>query len=310
VSSLSAALAFSLGGDDSEVGEAVVTIDHVRTGLSRLCLQFRSANPMDAPEERTNMEKLLACLLAPFDELEVAFQQLIQLRDIYTAAGVYLDSIGNLVQQARNGLGDDDYRRFLFARIRTNRSDGRRETLITIARLILNDTAARVVVNNQGPAAVVVRIESSLIPDALAAILIGFLTEAVGAGIGMMLESSPDTLADQFALPLAAFATAGAYTAGQTTITVDDASAFPAIGTLIIDEGTAAEESVDYAGTTATTFALSSALLHNHPIRTAVTLDEPSTGKGCGDVTEAGENLTAYSDVGLIGGTLIDARIT
>jgi hypothetical protein len=300
-------LALPLGGDAEAATEAVVLIDHVRTALGRLPMQWRSAAPMEEPELRTNVEKYLAVLIAPFNDIELALQQLIQLRDIYTATGIYLDSIGELVGQLRNGLGDSDYRRHLFARIRTNRSNGRRKDLIAIAKLILNEATSRVVVETVGPASVTVRIEGVTVPDALASILITFLAEAAAAGVRLLLESSPEPLADQFACPLAAFATAGAYTAGQTTITVDSTSGFPVIGTLIIDEGLAAEETVEYAGTTATTFTLLDPLVNAHTIRAAVVLDEPSTGQGFGDEAE-GENLVAYSDIGSTGGTLIDVR--
>ena len=308
MSSLSTELVFFLGGDDSDVAEAVVTVDHVRTGLSRLCLQFRSANPMDEPEQRTNMEKLLAVLLAQFNDLELALQQLIQLRGLPTATGIYLDEIGKLLDQPRGELVDEDYRRYLFARVATNKARGRRRNLIKVAKLILNDSSARIVITTSGPAAFLVQIESTLVPDALAAVLLDFLAAATAAGIRLGLLSSPDLLADQFALGTAAYATAGGYTAGQGTITVDDTSNFPVIGSLIVDEGTANEEEIDYAGTTATTFTLLSPLVNNHVIRTAVALVEPSTGKGLGDVTEAGENLVPYSDVGTNGGTFIDFR--
>lgn len=307
MSSLSTELVFALGGDEDAPLQAIVTIDHVRTGLSRLCLQFRSSNPMEEPEQRTNMEKLLACLLAPFDDLELALQQVLQLRSIYTARGIYQDQIGKLVGQPRNGLGDDDYRRFLFARIKTNRSNGRRATLIQIAKLLLNDSAAHVVIENAGSANAVIRIDGGVVSNALAAILLDFLQTAAPAGVRVIFESSPDVLADQFAFPAAAFATAGAYTAGQTTIAVNSTAGFPTTGSLVIDEGTGNEEQVDYAGTTATTFSLSTPLTDNHAIRAAVALVEPATGQGFGTVAE-GENLVPYSNVGTIGGTLIDAR--
>lgn len=307
MSSISTELVFLLGGDDTDATEVVVTVDHVRTGLSRLRLQFRSSNPMDDVAGRTNMEKFLAALLAPLNDVELALQQLLQLRGLPTATGIRLDSIGALLNQPRGELGDEDFRRYLFARIATNKSSGARETLIKIAKLIIDDVSSRIVVETLGPASAVVRIEGVLIPDALAAIVLSFLSEAVAAGVRLSLESSPDLLADQFAFSLAAYATAGTYTIGQTTITVDSTAGFPATGALIINEGTPVEESVEYAGTTATTFTLLTPLVSNHTIRTAVVLDEPSTGKGFGNFTE-GEDLVAYSNVGTTGGTLADIR--
>lgn len=306
MSSLATPLAFSLGADDGAVVEAVVTVDHVRNGLSRLCLQFRSAAPFEDPANRTNMEKLLAVLLSPFQELEVAFQQLLQLRSIYVAVGIYLDAIGKLIGQARDGLADEDYRRFLFARIATNRSDGRRRTIIKIAKLVLNDVTGRIVVRTQGPAAYTVQIENSLVTDGLAAILLSFLAEATAAGHRMTLLSSPDAGADQFACACSAFPPSP-LTAGATSITVGSTAGFPQIGQLTIDTGLAVEETVGYAGATATTFTLAAPLAHNHLAGCDVQLVEPAAGKGLGDSTE-GTNLVAYSIVGSTGGSLIDAR--
>jgi hypothetical protein len=299
-------LALPLGGDADAAAEAVVLIDHVRTALGRLPMQWRSAAPMEEPELRTNVEKYLAVLIAPFNDIELALQQLIQLRDIYTATGIYLDSIGKLVGQGRNGLGDSDYRRHLFARIRTNRSAGKRKDLIAIAKLILNEDTSRVVVETVGPASVTVRIEDVTVPDALAPILITFLAEAAAAGVRLLLESSPEPLADQFACPLSAFVSSAA-SPTDTTLTVTSTAGFPVVGEIEIDVGTADEETVEYAGLTATSFTLVDPLAFAHGLRTAVSLVEPSTGQGFGDEAE-GENLVAYSDVGTIGGTLIDVR--
>jgi hypothetical protein len=306
MSSLSTPLTFFLGADDDTVATAVVTVDHVRNGLARLCLQFRSARPMDAPEERTNMEKLLAVLLRPFNDLELALQQLIQLRSLPIAVGIQLDVIGDLLGQKRAGLADEDYRRYLFARIATNRAAGRRRDLIKIAKLILNDVSSRVVITNLGPAAATVQIESSLLTDGLAAILLSFLASAAAAGVRLTLLTSPDALADQFAFSCSAFPPSP-LTSGATAITVDSTADFPPIGSLVIDTGLAVEETVGYAGTTATSFTLLAPLAHNHLAHCDVQLIEPATGKGFGDSTE-GTNLVPYSIVGTTGGTLIDAR--
>lgn len=51
--------------------------------------------------------------------------------------GNILDGIGKLVGQPRNAQVDSDYINFCRARIRTNRSDGRRETLIALSNLLM-----------------------------------------------------------------------------------------------------------------------------------------------------------------------------
>lgn len=305
-------LAFSLsaplgGGSGSTVTTAIVTVDHVRVGLSRLALQFRSAAPMEQPELRTNMEKFLASLLTPFNDLELALQQLLQLRGLYVAVDSALDDIGNLVGQDRGSLGDDDYRRYLFARIATNRSDGKRRSLIKIARLILNDSAAVIEVEALGNATVTVRILSATIADVLAGILVSFLREAPAAGVRLLLESSADTLPASFAFSLSTQAP-GALTSTATSVVVLDTSTFPPLGSIVIDAGLAVAETVTYSITSSTVFHVS-ALAHNHTSGADVQLVEPSTGLGFGDSTEAGQpTLIPYNPTGTSGGTLADVR--
>lgn len=289
--------------------DVVVTRDLVAIGLSRLLSQFRSAQPMDNPAGRTNIEKLTAVLLAPVLELEVVFQQLIQLRSVYTAVGATLALIGRLVGQLNNGQDDDTYRRFVIARIATNFSNGTRETMIRIAQLILNDANAKVVVNNLGPAASSVRIDGSPVTDTLASILISFLRQAANVGIQINLQSSPNPIADQFALGRTAYAAIDIAT-GANTIVVESTVGFPASGTLDIDFGLGVQEQVSYRLLDDVSFTLRAPTGNDHAIRAAVQLVDPSTGKGLGTIFDAGQpSLVPYANVGTIGGTLIDQRI-
>src|SRR5687768_3990656 len=110
-------------------------------------------------EGNTN-EKLLAVLATPFQSLESALQQLLTERSIDTAIGAQLDVIGRVVGQKRNGMSDDDYRRYCRARIATNRANGTVENLITITDLIIYDDDAVYEVESQGIATVVVRVQN------------------------------------------------------------------------------------------------------------------------------------------------------
>jgi hypothetical protein len=56
--------------------------------------------------------------------------------DLDQAQGVWLDFLGNFVGELRAGANDADYRTFLQARIIANRSQGRIEDLIAVARKI------------------------------------------------------------------------------------------------------------------------------------------------------------------------------
>src|SRR5581483_11861886 len=57
------------------------------------------------------------------------------------ATGDLLDKLGKLVGQDRGGQLDPQYQILITARIKTNRSSGRREELITIASLLVPGTA-------------------------------------------------------------------------------------------------------------------------------------------------------------------------
>ncbi len=57
---------------------------------------------------------------------------------IADAVGAQLDVLGDVVGQKRQGMVDDEYRSFIYARIKVNRSDGKLEQLLEILSLILN----------------------------------------------------------------------------------------------------------------------------------------------------------------------------
>jgi hypothetical protein len=146
--------------------------------------------------EGSNTEKIVALLATPFQSLENALQQLLFERSIDTAVGEQLNVIGRLVGQPRNGLGDDDYRRYCRARVATNRANGTYENLITVTDLIVYDDDAYYELERQNHATVVVRINNFQMSEALADILISFLKDTVSAGVRVILEyldSPPDT---------------------------------------------------------------------------------------------------------------------
>jgi hypothetical protein len=155
--------------------------DHVADALERLPEQFRSDE---------NVIALLTALVRPAQELETALQALLLERSVSTAEGTQLDIIGKLVNQSRNGLADDVYRRYIRARIKANRSNGTVEDLIRVAVLVIDDVDARIVVDQQGTAGVVVQVADITVDDDLADAIILFLRLAVSAGVRVILESS------------------------------------------------------------------------------------------------------------------------
>lgn len=145
-----------------------------------------------------NIEKLVATLATPFQSIENMLQQLLTERSIDTAVGAQLDVIGKIVGQPRNGLSDDDYRRYCRARIAVNNSNGVTENLITVTDLIVYDDDAYYEIDNQGIATVVLRIQNLSITEELADIIISFLQDTVSAGVRVILEYFETTPGNTF----------------------------------------------------------------------------------------------------------------
>lgn len=136
-----------------------------------------------------NIERLVSALAQPFQDLEVAFQQMLQFGQVGTAFGVGLDRLGAIVGQGRNGLFDDAYARAIATRIVTNRSGGGVEDLIAIAKLFLGTSlVGAIVVKNEGTATVRVSIVGGALNDTLAAQLYVFLRAGASAGVRIVLE--------------------------------------------------------------------------------------------------------------------------
>lgn len=148
--------------------------------------------------EGNKNEKLIANLATPFQSIETALQQLLTERSIDTAIGAQLDVIGRLVGQPRNGLDDETYRRYCRARIATNKSNGTIENLITVTELIVYDDDGYYEIDNQGVAAVVVRVQNLSITEELADVLIAFLKDTVSAGVRVILEYFETTPGNTF----------------------------------------------------------------------------------------------------------------
>lgn len=159
-------------------------LDHEARALARLPQQHVG---------KVGIAALVVALVAPVQEIEDALWQLLTERTVYTATGATLDAIGRLVGELRAGQDDDDYRRFVVARLFVNRSGGRVEDLIRVADLILHDVDARIEIEDVYPAAVFMRITSAQIDDDVAATLTRFLRKAKAAGVRLnVLTQSVD----------------------------------------------------------------------------------------------------------------------
>jgi hypothetical protein len=71
--------------------------------------------------------------------METVLNNMLALRGIYTAEGVNLDRIGQIVGQDRGGETDARYRELIVGKIAENNSDGTAKELLTIVEIILGD---------------------------------------------------------------------------------------------------------------------------------------------------------------------------
>lgn len=172
------------GGSEAPIGTVVATgkIDHAAAALKRLPQQFKG---------KPQIEALLKILVKPAQELEDVFWTLAYERTIAKAVELGLDSIldlvGKLVGEPRDGKVNADYARFINARIVARRSSGLTETLIKVSKLVINDPAATIYVQNRGNATVEVAVTGIALDDSIAAILIKFLRASVSAGVRVLL---------------------------------------------------------------------------------------------------------------------------
>lgn len=162
---------------------------HATEALDRLCELFKV---------QPNVRALITVWCRPVQAFEEVLYQVLTERTVDLAVGVQLDMLGVIVGQPRGGLVDDDYRRYIRARIRVNRSSGTIDELIVIARLIVNDEDATIWLEPSYPAACVMHIQGIPVDDAIATALVVFLRAAATGGVRVVLEWSTVAPEDTF----------------------------------------------------------------------------------------------------------------
>ena len=104
--------------------------NHRAQGIARLIAQY-------VGKPRT--ETLIGIFLDQIQEAENALFELATERFANSAVGIQLDGIGDIVGQERQGLGDNDYRSLIRARIKANNSEGTAPDIIGVASAALNN---------------------------------------------------------------------------------------------------------------------------------------------------------------------------
>lgn len=178
-----------MGSAVTTVAPYLSSIDHTLAALSRLPSQF----------QKPKIQNLIRALTSPANELEQAMWAVLTQRSITNAIGAQLDVIGGIVGQDRNGLSDDDYRRYISARVIAERSRGNVEDVYTIAVLIVGDASVTFALTEDGTATCRLTVKGP-ITDGLAAILFTFERLAIEAGVRIILEWSTVPLAATFTL--------------------------------------------------------------------------------------------------------------
>jgi hypothetical protein len=117
-----------------------IITDHIKRAIG-LLTEF---------DEAENVKVILSALVSQVQDLENLTYSTIVDRYYSTASGVNLDAWGVIVGEPRDGLTDEEYRRFIEARIQTNKTSGDIPTLLTVAQIITN--SVRVVYQPNYPA--------------------------------------------------------------------------------------------------------------------------------------------------------------
>jgi hypothetical protein len=127
--------------------------DHVQRAQDRLIYRFR----------KPNILALVASYASEVQELEDAITALRAMRVLATSEGVYLDVLGAIVGQPRQGRSDPHYRLWIAARAMANRSSGTTEQVIAIVKKLVG--SARITVRDEPPAGFSITIEDPIDED-------------------------------------------------------------------------------------------------------------------------------------------------
>lgn len=164
------------------------------------------AEPGVAPT--SNFTSLLEILLSGAQDLE---DTMVEWRDqtLDDATGFWLEhrwgskvglrrSASPLFTPIGDTTADDTYRRAIRAQIATNRSNGRREALLAIARLIVVDSAATIAMQRRPTATLFVQVVDAAVSASTLALLVQFLTRAAPNGVRLVAQANTSSPTEVF----------------------------------------------------------------------------------------------------------------
>lgn len=142
-------------------------------------------------KDKPNMGAFNKAFVSEVQELEDVFYELVIQRRVETAQGAMLDQLGAVVGEARDGLSDNDYRRFVQARVETNIGEGEIPRLISVLKTITGASTVRF--QALPPANYSV---SYVVPSPLATSLtqriVAQVLELTPAGVGFEVVEAPE----------------------------------------------------------------------------------------------------------------------
>lgn len=155
-------------------------IDHVQQAKENALSQFK-----DSPK----FQAFLALAVGQIQDAENALHDLFWRRLFESAVGSVLDDYGGLLDLARNGLADFEYRRFLRAQIKALLSNGNKPTLLRIMELLTESKDIHF--QSTYPAAYLINYQvnvpfSRQIKDAIKSVMIN----ATSSGVGIQVTES------------------------------------------------------------------------------------------------------------------------
>ncbi len=155
--------------------------DYYGEAIGRLPIAYR---------DKPRMATFIASWMAEIQQAEDALWDIFF--DMVLANGVLktdlLNKFGKIVGQPRLGYGNAAYLTLIYVRVRVNKSNGRREELITIASQLCGGVP--VILTESYPAAVIIQPVGALLVDPVL-VAVDFLGAAVAAGVYLGFVWSP-----------------------------------------------------------------------------------------------------------------------
>ncbi len=173
------------------MAEITQVTTHTADAQARLITQYQGSE---------NMEAIVSAFGEQIQNAEDTLYDVLVQSAIDDAIGLQLDDIGDIVGQKRQGMEDAEYRTFVRARIKANRSSGRPEELIEILYLILSGQPVPpsdpIMYRELYPASI--EMESSEVTSSATIIWRDFLNRAKPAGVRLGFIYTEAAAADAF----------------------------------------------------------------------------------------------------------------